>query len=227
MPTIQIVQCWDDGVIDDLRLTELLRAHNAQATFNLNPGMHGTSRGHTWTYKGVKEVYRLARSELLAAYDGFTIANHSVNHPWPAKIPLEEWRREVEDGRKQLQDMFQQPILGFAYPYGQYEPAPIIEVVRAAGHTYARTCENATPCHPAPDPLAQPTDCHFAASDFWARYERAKALASPVFYFWGHSYELVTEEDWSAFAAKLARFNADPDAVWADLPSALARSPSL
>lgn len=35
---LKVVQCWDDGVYTDLRLTELLRKYNAKATFNLNPG---------------------------------------------------------------------------------------------------------------------------------------------------------------------------------------------
>ncbi|MGC9451868.1 MAG: hypothetical protein ACP5I4_10510 [Oceanipulchritudo sp.] len=51
------------------------------------------------------------------------------------------------------------------------------------------------------------------------RYERAKAAGSGVFYFWGHSYEMLDETDWSAFSSKLDRFNADPDAIWTDLPN--------
>jgi len=41
---MKIVQCWDDGVNDDIRLTELLRRHCAKATFNLNPGTHKAER---------------------------------------------------------------------------------------------------------------------------------------------------------------------------------------
>lgn len=61
-------------------------------------------------------------------------------------------------------------------------------------------------------------DCHFSAPDFWDCYDKAKAASSPVFYFWGHSYELITDEDWNSFADMLARFQSDPDAVWSDLP---------
>lgn len=41
---MRIVQCWDDGVEDDIRLCEILRKHGAKASFNLNPGMHGSQR---------------------------------------------------------------------------------------------------------------------------------------------------------------------------------------
>ena len=39
---MKVVQCWDDGVVNDVRLTNLLRKYNAKATFNLNPGNHGS-----------------------------------------------------------------------------------------------------------------------------------------------------------------------------------------
>ena len=61
-------------------------------------------------------------------------------------------------------------------------------------------------------------DCHHADPGFWERYAKAKAANAGVFYFWGHSYEFVTEADWQVFSDKLDRFNADEDAVWAELP---------
>jgi len=220
---IKIVQCWDDGVEDDIRLCELLRAKGAKASFNLNPGLHYSQRGHSWRYNDCKDVLRLAKPELRTVYDGFTIANHSMTHPWPTRIPLAAWQREVEDGRKQLQDIFGQPVLGFVYPFGDTNVATT-EVVRAAGHVYARTCANATPCFPPADPMLFAADCHHAEPTFWERYEKAKAAGSSVFYFWGHSYELVTETDWLLLAEKLDRFNEDQDAVWADLPGLFANS---
>ena len=61
-------------------------------------------------------------------------------------------------------------------------------------------------------------DCHFAAPDFLEHYAKAKAVNSGVFYFWWHSYEIVTEADWQELSEKLDYFNADADAIWADLP---------
>jgi peptidoglycan/xylan/chitin deacetylase (PgdA/CDA1 family) len=214
---IKIVQCWDDGVTSDIRLCEILRRAGARASFNLNPGLHENIRSGFWRYQDTNEVRRLSKAELPSVYEGFTIANHSVTHPWPTRIPPQEWRKEVNDGRKQLQDLFGQEILGFAYPFGDVNPI-VAEIVREAGHVYARTCANATPCFPPGDPMLFAADCHHAEPDFWKRYELAKAAGSPAFYFWGHSYEFLTDADWQSFEHKLARFNADPDAVWAELP---------
>src|SRR5690606_7681890 len=214
---MKVVQCWDDGVNDDIRLIEILRKHGAKASFNLNPATHGAERQGGHSEKWNKTIQRLARAELNSVYDGFTIANHSMTHPWPTRIPLEQWRSEVVDARKILQDWFQQPILGFVYPFGDYDDSTA-EVVREAGHVYARTTKNVEPGFPPADPMKFHSDRHFLKEDFWERYDAVKAAGCPVFYFWGHSYELCTEEQWTAFDAKIARISADPDAEWAELP---------
>lgn len=214
---MKVGQCWDDGVHDDVRLTEILRKHGAKASFNLNPATHQSTRQGDFRERWGKIVQRLARSELPAVYEGFTIANHSMTHPFPTRIPLEQWRREVVDARKILQDWFQQPILGFVYPFGDFDDATA-DVVRAAGHVYGRTTENVTPCFRPIDPMKFHPDAHFHAPEFWDRYEQAKTSGCEVFYFWGHSYELCTEEEWAAFDEKIARISSDPEAEWVDLP---------
>ena len=35
---MRIMQCWDDGDVDDIRLVEILKKHGAKATFNICPG---------------------------------------------------------------------------------------------------------------------------------------------------------------------------------------------
>ena len=77
---MKVLQSWDDGVVDDVRLTGLLRRYRARATFNLNPGLHRPGRSFSWRY-GYKEVWRLGRDELVEVYAGFEIANHSLTHP--------------------------------------------------------------------------------------------------------------------------------------------------
>lgn len=219
---IRVVQCWDDGVEDDIRLCGLLREHGAMASFNLNPGTHGPSRGQPWMYKDIKQVRRLSRSELTSVYEGFTIANHTVSHPWPLKISLEEWRREVVDGRKILQDWFGQPVYGFVYPFGQRSDETD-QVVREAGHTYARgtgpVCADEPRGFPPADPFRFVPDCHFRDPDLLEKYAASKVAGNPVFYFWGHSYEMVTGDDWARTDNILRTISADPASQWDDLPN--------
>jgi len=194
-----VVQCWDDGVANDARLTEILRRHGARASFNLNAGLH---------------------HEMKAVYAGFTIANHSLTHPHLEQLPLAEARREIVEGRDRLQQFFGQPVLGFAYPYGSYNEA-VMEAVREAGHVYARTVGNVAHPFPPENAMAFHPNCHFLADDFWARYEKART--GGVFYFWGHSYEMTTDPMWAEFEAKIARISADPAARWGELPELFAK----
>jgi len=214
---LKVVQCWDDGVHDDIPMIEVFRKYGAKATFNLNSGLHLKERNGWYNRMLDKDVYRLALSELKDVYEGFTVANHTVTHPRTLEIPLEAWRKEVVDGRKWLQDFFQQPVLGFAYPFGHYDDATS-DVLREAGHVYGRTTRNATPCMPVDNPMQFHSDCHFLSEDFWERYEQAKQSPAQVFYFWGHSYEMHTPRMWANFEAKIRKITEDPESEWGELP---------
>jgi len=211
---LSVLQSWDDGVADDIRLTELLRRYGAKATFNLNPGLHLQQRSFGWIY-GDKDVWRLGQDELVAVYQGFEIANHSLTHPNLPDLSPVDLAREVWDSRRLLQDWFQQPIWGFCYPFGGFNPT-VKEAVHAAGHVYARTVNEHESVFPPADPFEFGVSCRFVDLAFWSRYERAKAHGG-VFCFWGHSYELLNEAMWADLEDKLARISADPAAVWVNL----------
>jgi len=206
---MKIIQCWDDGVTDDIRLIEILRRHGARATFNLNFGRHGRER------KSGGRITKLALGELAEVYKDFPVANHTLTHPWLTRIPTCEAAEEIRQGKDALEQLFGREIPGFAYPFGDYNPE-VMQLVRDAGHSYARTVIKQSPCFPPEDPMAFHPDCHFLADNFWSLFEQAKA-DERVFYFWGHSYELATEKDWSDFEEKIARLSNDPAVEWEDI----------
>lgn len=208
-----VVQCWDDGVTTDARVAEICRRHSARATFNLNAGRHETRRKPGWKYKDT-DVGFLGWDEMRDVYAGFTIANHSLTHPDLAKIPAADARREIVEGRERLRQFFGQPVLGFAYPFGTYNET-VMGLLREAGHVYARTVKNVESPFPPADAMAFHPCCHFLAPDFWDRYEKARP--GGVFYFWGHSYEIVTDTMWTAFEDQIARISADPRSRWGEL----------
>ncbi|MCB1768861.1 MAG: polysaccharide deacetylase family protein [Candidatus Competibacteraceae bacterium] len=211
---MRVVQSWDDGVVDDIRLTELLRRHSAKATFNLNPGLHQSQRSFSFQY-GDKEVLRLGRDELDGVYAGFEIANHSLTHSYLPDLSPADLIHEVRDSRQLLQDWFQQPVRGFCYPFGGFNPT-VKDAVRSADHIYARTVAALESVFPPVDSLEFGANCHFTDPAFWNHYERAKTLDS-VFFFWGHSYELVNEAMWMDLEDKIAGISADSAAAWVDL----------
>jgi len=213
---MKVVQCWDDGVVDDIRLIEILRLHDAKASFNLNMGRHPVVPPTGWNYHDVKQVRQLALGELIPIYEGFPIANHTFSHPHLTRISYEEAEREIREGRDSLEQHFGRAVKGFAYPFGDTNAA-VGEMVKAAGHVYARTCDTAEKVYPPADPMDFRASCHFLDPAFWEKYEQVKNDGN-VFYFWGHSYEMVTEADWQDFDSKIRRITEDSEAEWVELP---------
>lgn len=212
-PIMRVVQCWDDGVTTDIRLTEILRAYGAKATFNLNAGLHQEHRTHSFVYRDTG-VTRLGWSEMKAVYHGFNVGNHSLTHPHLEHLPANEVFREVAEGRDRLAQFFSQPVNGFAYPFGTYSEVTM-DAVRETGHVYGRTVGQVSVPFPPENAMAFHPCCHVLAPDFWQRYESAKQCG--VFYFWGHSYELISEAMWRAFDGMIRKINDDPQSRWADI----------
>lgn len=211
---MKVVQCWDDGVTADIRLTEILRKYNAKASFNLNAGKHGVTPKPEWIFKGTK-VERMEWDVMEDVYQGFTIANHSLTHPRLEQLTPEEALKDIVEGRDRLQQFFNQPILGFAYPFGSYNEM-VMEALRKAGHVYSRTTKSCDKIYPPENVMEFHPNCHFLADDFFERYERAKK--DGVFYFWGHSYEMVYDDMWRDFEELIARISSDNESQWSELP---------
>lgn len=211
-----VTQCWDDGVVDDIRVADILRKYKAKATFNLNPGLYKKKRDFGWTFnspKGfVKDVYRLGTDDFKHTYAGFDIAGHSMTHPRPPAIPLDVWRGEVADCKKWLEDFFGFEVRGFAYPFGQYSD-PVKEIVRECGHTYARTVEYTDHPFPPADPMALASHCHFLSPDFMTKFEAVRA-EDGIFYFWGHTYEIASEPMWDEFENTIKVLSESPGVKW-------------
>ena len=70
---MRIMQCWDDGDVDDIRLVDILKKHGARATFNINPGGWKSERRMAHRFKGEYPVYRLTLDEMPQVYEGFCI----------------------------------------------------------------------------------------------------------------------------------------------------------
>ncbi len=223
MAKMKVVQCWDDGVTTDIRLIEILRKYNAKATFNLNPGLMPEERetpywNHdpfpaTWNYHGFK-AGKLSLKEIREIYDGFQVASHCWCHEVAGQCEDETFIAAAVNARKYLEDVFERPCPGFAYPCGAYTPATV-KLLRDAGFAYARTVNNVadvTAC----DPLVLHPHCHFMNNSFYRLYEDAKKTG--VFYFWGHSYETLDfDQLWLQLEYKIRYITNDPESEWADV----------
>lgn len=221
---MKVVQCWDDGVINDIRLTEILRKYGAKATFNLNPGLMMADERKQCGWRKVEDFNnhnfgfnagKLSLKDIPEVYKGFKLASHCWRHENAGSIPDAEWIRSALDARKFLEDIVQESCPGFAWPCGISTPETIT-LLRENGFAYGRSTKNTLDVTSNPEPLTMASNCHFKANDFWQRY--AKAKETGVFYFWGHSYELMQYDDmWAYFESMIKFITEDPDAEWADV----------
>lgn len=221
---VKVAQCWDDGVVTDIQLVEILRRWKAKATFNLNPGFHGEERnGPSWAPKGhIGWSHRgfwggkLAAGELREVYGGFQVASHNMRHETAGAVPDPVFVQSAVDARHFLEDLFQQECRGFAWPGGKYTRSTA-DALRERGFAYGRTTFSVERVFPCEHPLEFHPNCHFQDHRFYEHYARAKA-ENGVFYFWGHSYEMFDSPGlWRQFEDKIQFIHDDPDAVWVDV----------
>ncbi len=220
---VKVAQCWDDGVATDIRLTEIFRKYNAKATFNLCPGFlpeHTVAPSWTdlfssnWNYRGFLGG-RVGKCELKEIYGGFQVASHCWNHQNAGLIPDAEFLKAALDARNFLEDVFQQECRGFAWPCGRHTPETE-RLLAEAGFRYGRTTENTDDVTACGNPLALASNCHFLDTAFWRKFQDAKKTG--VFYFWGHSYEMMEYDKLlERFERLIQALSADPDVEWVDV----------
>lgn len=215
---IKVAQCWDDGVLNDVKVAELCRKYNAKATFNLNPGTHFPNKRKTdgWQYRDTGYCPgRLAWSEVRDVYDGFEVASHTMTHLSVGFVDDKVFVADAMSARKVLEDLFQKECRGFAWPCGCYTENTC-RLMHEAGFAYGRTTENVESVLPCKDTMALHSNCHFQNPNFWNIFEKARP--SGVFYFWGHSYEMLEDPLlWQAYEDKLRRFQNDPEVEWVNV----------
>ena len=203
---------YDDGVIEDVRLVEILRQHGLKGTFNMNSGRY--SPEGTTGDDGKHRRMTLSEAQAIHASGDMEIASHSVSHPSLDTLPGPLAIREILNDRENLERDFGRMVRGFAYPYGPHTEETV-EIVKASGLVYARKTKS-THGFELPDNWFewQPT-CHhndpelfnLVTSFFEDRY-RPK-----LFYVWGHSYEFADYGNWDRIE-RFAELTGNRDDVW-------------
>ncbi len=198
MGTKTIALSFDDGTPNDERLVPLLNKYGIKATFHLNAGLIPMD-------DEVSEWNRLPLTRLAHLYDGHEVAAHSYSHPDLRDLIEEEILEELTMDFKILDVCFKQKTLGFAYPFGTFDER-VLQQLHLTPALYARTIRDT-------HHFKQPTDlylldptCHMSYPDLFKltrKFIDEKSEEPLFFLIWGHSYELVTQEDWDRFESFL------------------------
>lgn len=217
--------CWnvDDGLEEDKRIVKLLREYGMGATFNLNAGMFG-KKGmigrignlgikdvtldqykKSWHILKYCEHFRIPADEVQQVYQGFEIASHGYRHENLKKISEKEAAESIHNDVKALSARFHQNIRGFAYPYGAFTEAAILELQKA-GICYARTIERATSFEKPADPMRTPMNGWHIDKDIMQKLDDficTEAKENDLFFLmFAHGYEFTfntKESNWDKF----------------------------
>ena len=103
---------YDDGVVQDIRLMEILNKHGIKATFNINTGMYIPEDTVRERFHG-----RMKRSEAQKLYinSGHEVAVHGLTHPFLNKLKPEEIVTEILEDRKNIEQQYGVIARGMAY----------------------------------------------------------------------------------------------------------------
>ncbi|MEO8204806.1 MAG: polysaccharide deacetylase family protein [Chthoniobacterales bacterium] len=194
---------YDDGVIHDRRLVEILNRHGIKGTFHLNSGKLDTPG-----YLSAAEVEKL--------YRGHEVSAHTVDHPHLETLSMEQLSWQILEDRRALEALVGYPVRGMSYPYGTHTEK-VISALPAFGIEYARaTASHGDLILPKELLKWQPT-CHHAenlhakADDFIAADSKNRLL---LFYIWGHSYEFDRSDNWELIEQFCARISAHAESIW-------------
>jgi peptidoglycan/xylan/chitin deacetylase (PgdA/CDA1 family) len=83
--------------------------------------------------------HSLLSTEQITSLNGsnlFEVGAHTVTHPLLSTMSEARQREEIVNSKSQLEQILRQPVLSFAFPYGNYNPETI-RLVRSAGFTCA------------------------------------------------------------------------------------------
>ena len=187
---------YDDGVVYDKKLIEIMQKHGLKGTFNINSELFAANEGERrMTAKTAIELYQST---------GMEVAVHGAKHWSLAEVPSEMMVRDIAVDREKLEDLTGGLVQGMAYANGSYSDE-VVEVLKKCGIKYARTTVSTEKFSIPNDWLRMPATCHHNNPKLM---DLAKAFIeepsgryywSPkikLFYLWGHSYEFNDNNNW-------------------------------
>lgn len=192
-------------------MAELLQKYGIPATFYIP--ISYAKRG----CMGSQQIREIARR--------FDVGGHSYHHIRLTKISPQEAEREINDGKKELQEITGKEVISLSYPYGNFN-SRLIKIARDAGFIGARTVMLLA--RTIRDPFREGTMVN--AGNWWFTHYMLHSLASRdiklfnlvlkknlffkpwdyiasetlnfvaenggIWHIWGHSWEIAENNDW-------------------------------
>jgi len=203
---------YDDGVIFDEQLINIMRKNGLKGTFNISTGLLNEGNPRRLTKENVVKLYTESGNE---------VAVHGKYHVSLADVPLAMAVDDVLKDRQTLEEWFDKIVIGMAYANGSFDDN-VVDIVKKCGIEYARTTVSTEKFDIPENWLMIPTTCHHKNPRLMELAK--KFIESPeskyywskkpqLFYLWGHSYEFNDEDNWEIIE-EFAAYMGNRDNVW-------------
>ena len=212
---------YDDGVIQDIRLIDIMSKYGLKGTFNLNSGKFNPEENKSVINPTGTTNDKLKLSEALKLYknSGHEIAVHGFKHLKLNFFTDSEIIYEITSDRINLEKEFNTIVKGMAYAYGTYNDR-IIDCLKKCGIVYSRTNLKTESFRLPENWLAWHPTCHHnhpslmeLAKKFIEVPLREQVCELAVFYLWGHSYEFDRDNNWNVIE-DFSKYIGKRDDIW-------------
>lgn len=185
-----VVMSFDDGELQDIRLTELLRKYGLTASFGFCSGYVGRC-GLLKNQPGRTIWRKIPEEKLCEVYNGFEMCSHGVYHRDFKDLSFDELYKEVDGDRKFIEKIFGIDCRGAIYPGGSCD-IQTAENLKKIGIEYARTIKETYNFEPPENPLIWNITCSMRNKDINMLFDRFIDLKTDdikIFNVYAHSYE--------------------------------------
>lgn len=120
-PERTVAITFDDCYRDNLFAARVLAEHGLPACFFLPTALVGTDHVFAWD-RGLKRMPNLSWADVDEIVRlGHDIGSHSVSHADLARVSIKEFRYELAESKRVLEERLGRPVRWLAYPFGQRE----------------------------------------------------------------------------------------------------------
>lgn len=206
---------YDDGVEQDIRLIDIMKANGLKGTFNINTGCYA-AEGTVFPEGQIHR--RMTKSLAKETYlnSGMEVAVHTLTHPYLEWEADNVCAYEVLQDRKNIEEDYGVITRGMAYPYGTYSDS-VVATLKQCGIVYSRTVITTEKFDIPTDWLRLPTTCHHnnpRLMELAETFVENKVPRNPwLFYLWGHSYEFEQKDNWHVIE-EFAEYTGNREDIW-------------
>ncbi len=206
---------YDDGVVQDIRLVEIMNKYGIKGTFNVNSALYLPEDAVREKYYG---RMKLSEAKELFENSGQEVAVHAYTHPFLEKLKLDEVFVEILEDRKAIEKDYGTLARGMAYPFGTYNDS-VVDALEKCGICYSRTVKATENFNFPENWLTLHPTCHHNSVKLMTlakKFAEEKSRYSSdnwMFYLWGHSYEFDNNDNWNVIE-EFCEYIGGRDDIW-------------